>query len=96
MTHNNEAKESVSLLLHLVSEIRKQKSEAQCSLKTPICLLTIHLHDERLHTIVADLEAVICGISKAEKIHYSYEPITHATHLYDGTVLVVSVGTIER
>ncbi len=95
-THSSNVNGAVQTLLHLVSEVRKQKSEAQCSLKTPIRVLTIHLHDERLQEVVSSFESTIKGISKAEQIEYSYDSLDHATHLYDSETLEINVGTVEH
>ena len=54
-------------LLHVVSEVRKQKSEAQCSLKTEVKKLTISVASTELQTALQREETTICGITKARR-----------------------------
>ncbi len=63
-TDNNAAMEK---MLEIIATIRKLKSEHQLSLKTELITLTL---DESLNYIFADQEAIIKGVTTAQKIVY--------------------------
>ncbi len=57
----------VTQILHIVSEVRRQKSEQQCSLKTPLTSLTITVGDSDMADALTPMITTIAGISKAEE-----------------------------
>lgn len=54
-------------VLHVISEVRKQKSEAQCSLKTPVSLLQLTAPNAPIQAALQREETTLCGITKAER-----------------------------
>lgn len=56
----------VTQILHIVSEVRRLKSEQQCSLKTPLTSLTVTTRSLDLLTALGDNALTIAGITKAE------------------------------
>ncbi len=56
----------VTQILHIVSEVRRQKSEQQCSLKTPLTSLTITVGDSDMAEALTPMLTTISGISKAK------------------------------
>ncbi|MEI7580686.1 MAG: valine--tRNA ligase [bacterium] len=56
----------VTQILHIVSEVRRQKSEQQRSLKTPLTYLTITVGDADMAAALTPMITTIAGISKAK------------------------------
>lgn len=68
-------------LLGIIENVRKQKSLAHCSLKTPVTQLTLTAHEEDPLRDIALYEQMLKGITTAQAIVYkqSEHPFTHAT-----------------
>jgi valyl-tRNA synthetase len=60
-------------LLKVIAEVRKLKSELQCSLKTPIRMLTLYNVDEATRSALVENDATLRGVTKADEIILSAE-----------------------
>ena len=58
-------REAIAHILHIVGEVRKQKSEQHVSLKTPLSNLTLIVSDETIKQLLTAELATIAGITKA-------------------------------
>jgi valyl-tRNA synthetase len=65
---NEEAEEYGDLVMSLISQIRREKSENKMSLNTPVKLLTIYTEDEKNTLLLKQAAKDIAGTCKTEKI----------------------------
>ncbi|HJZ24288.1 MAG TPA: class I tRNA ligase family protein, partial [Candidatus Babeliales bacterium] len=81
----------MNIIIDLVRQVRKLKSENQLSLKTEIKTVTISGVDELTRAIIIEQEKILKGIIHAQNIRYSIEPVEitqlekHEQHL-DATI----------
>jgi len=62
-------------LLHVIAEVRKQKSLHQCSLKTAVTTLFLHGQDEALHDALSENMQTIKGVTKAETLAFDTQAL---------------------
>jgi len=67
-------------LLHIISEVRRQKSESQCSLKTPVTDLVIYIKKAEQVGMLTKLFSTLSGITNAEKITFSQEDVEGSSY----------------
>jgi valyl-tRNA synthetase len=59
------------LLIAIVGEVRRFKTEKQLSLKVPLAALTLHSVDQNLLKTLAPLDQLLKGVTHAEIITYT-------------------------
>jgi len=59
--------QTIAHILHIVGEVRRQKSESQVSLKTPLSMLRIEVSTAEEENALRAQAATIAGITKAEE-----------------------------
>ncbi|MCL4361627.1 valine--tRNA ligase [Candidatus Dependentiae bacterium] len=75
---NEKAVEKMSLILYVVHEVRRLKTEKQLSLRTDIEDLDIYSPDEISFEVFKNEMAIIKGITKAKNIHYFGKDISQS------------------
>lgn len=68
---NDENQQSMSLILNVISQVRKLKTTAQLSLKTELTSMTIYGATDQNRTVLTQQENIIKGVCKATKIIFS-------------------------
>ena len=83
--------ETIKVLLTLVSEVRRLKSEHQLSLKTPLLTLVISTESEEEHAAVEQVKSILAGVSHAHTISLSKENVPSSLTL-DGDQWNMSIA----
>ena len=61
----------MGIMLSVIGQVRKLKSEHQLSLKTPVAELVLHVTDKHVQAALAEQEAMLTGITQALKLSFS-------------------------
>jgi valyl-tRNA synthetase len=85
-----ESAKVMEVIIELITQVRKLKTEKQLSLKVPLAALTITATDQHLLHKVEGHTQLIRGITHAEKLHFKAEKseskIEQSGDLWNATV----------
>lgn len=90
--HFEESADLIATVIELLDEVRKLKSDHALSLKTPLAKLTIHCPDKTLAERLEKQKVILAGITQAQKIDLSLEPLETPVLTQEETLWHAKIG----